>query len=186
MINGNAKVVMVKDDTGNIKVMSLNDAIKAEGLNPDTVRKRMSRNNMTLDEAISKELYYNHRRVKDPITGNDITLRELSNKCDKSVHTLYSRIIEAGWDVDRAMNEPVNGEKLKVKTITSNLGDTYSYNTWDKILGFGRGVISHKILRGRTEQEAITTGTRNGIYFIDPKTNKPIPQDQVGEDDFIN
>lgn len=186
MINGNTRVVMIKDNNGNTKIMTLNDAIKAEGLNPDTVRKRMIRNNITLDEAISKELYYNQKRVKDPITGYDITLKELSDKCNKPVHTLYSRIIKAGWDVEKAMNEPINSEKSKLKTITSDLGDTYSYNAWDKILGFGRGTVSHRILREKTEQEAITTGIRNGIYFIDPKTNKPIPQDQVGENDFIN
>lgn len=181
-IRSNTKYIIETDENGNVKYVTIKQAAEERNLNYDLVRKRMERG-ATLEEALAKEKYYNLRKVIDPETKEEITIGDLAKKYNIKIDTLHSRVFDLGWSIERAVNEPINISKAK-KEITSDLGDTYSYNAWDKILGFGRGTVSHRILRKKSEQEAITSGIRNAIYFIDPKTNKPIPQDQVGEEDF--
>jgi len=176
--------IIITDESGNYSFSTLKDIAETKHYCLSTIRKRLA-NGMSLTEAITTPVGYANKKVIDPKTGKEMFLYEIAKRENIKIDTLHSRIFDLGWSIERAVNEPINTSKAK-KEITSDIGDTYSYSTWDKILGFGRGTVSHRILREKTEQEAITTGIRNAIYFIDPKTNKPIPQDQVEEEDFIN
>ena len=176
--------IITTNDNGKIKISTFKELVEANNINTSTVRKRIS-NGMTLEEAITTPVNYNKIKVIDPRTNKEVFLYELAKDIGMKVDTLHNRIVDEGWSVEDAISMPIS-DRTKKKEITSDLGDTYSYNTWDIILGFGRGNVSHKIKRGKTEKEAISTGLRNAIYFIDPKTNKPIPQDKVGENDLIN
>lgn len=92
---------------------------------------------------------------------------------------IYDRVIRQGWSIDRAISEPIKNSPIK---ITFN-GGTFSCNTWDKIMGYGRGTISHRIKNGMSPEKAISQipkgKTKNAIYFINPDTGEAISQDKV-------
>lgn len=111
--------------------------------------------------------------------GRSMTVTEWAIESGYNRDLIYDRVFRQGWSVDRAVSEPIKNSPIN---ITYN-GNTFSCNKWEKILGYGRGTISHRISDGMEPEKAITSipkgGFINAIYFIDEDTGEPIPQDQV-------
>ena len=181
-INDSTRII-IKDENNNYTMYTIEEIAREKECSSSTIRKRLAKG-MTIEEAINVPINERFKRVIDPRNGKEVYLHELAKEIGMIPDTLHSRVFELGWTIEKAISEPLS-DKTKKKEITSDLGDTFSYNSWDIILGFGRGTVSHKIKRGKTEQEAISTGNRNGIFFV-KDNGRPVPQDQVGEDDFIN
>lgn len=145
------------------------------------------------DERALTEPVNAYMRVLTDSNGESHTISDWSKITGLDRGLIYDRHFRQGWSVDKSLYEPISDSR-KPKLITYN-DDTFSYNQWGKLMGFGPGTVSKRIRSGKSIEESLTTPISNngkiikpinGIYFIDPKTNKPIPQDQVGEDDFIN
>lgn len=118
------------------------------------------------------------------IDGKLYTLEQLSSISGFSSNLLYDRIYRQGWDPKQAISTPI-----RTRTITHN-NDTFAYAEWERALGYSEGVISKRIRRGWTEEEALlgkkSTNVQpcNAIYFIDEETGKPIAQNEY--DEYLN
>ena len=128
--------------------------------------------NWPIDKALNTPINDNIIKVKNAITGKEKYLSELAIEYGKNPKLVYDRVIRNKWDVDKALTTPVNN---KIKYINFN-DSIFTLSEWEYALGFTNGYILNKLNSGIDAETILTTGFRNGIYFIDRETGKPIAQ----------
>ena len=115
--------------------------------------------------------------------GESHTISEWSTITGLNRDLIYDRLYKQNWDVDKALYTSVSTDRMP-NYITYD-GTTMNYSDWEKARGFSSGIISHRLKRGMSIQEALNTPITdqkgndkvipNAIYFID-ENNKPISQ----------
>lgn len=115
--------------------------------------------------------------------GESHTISEWSTITGLNRDLIYDRLYKQNWDVDKALYTPASTDRMP-NYITYD-GTTMNYSDWEKARGFSSGIISHRLKRGMSIQEALNTPITdqkgndkvipNAIYFID-ENNKPISQ----------
>ena len=128
--------------------------------------------NWPIDKALNTPINDNIIKVKNAITGKEKYLSELAIEYGKNPKLVYDRVIRNKWDIDKALTTPVNN---KIKYINFN-DSIFTLSEWEYALGFTNGYILNKLNSGIDAETILTTGFRNGIYFIDRETGKPIAQ----------
>ena len=104
--------------------------------------------------------------------GEMVTVNDISEATGIANYTIRSRI-DSGWTYDQIINTPV--------------ANIYSYgmasgtrSDFDAVLGFEDGTIAKRMRHGMNFEEAIQTPVANNatsaVFFVDPKTRKPINQ----------
>ena len=119
--------------------------------------------------------------------GRKYTVAEFAKLHNMNSDTVLHRL-NKDWSIDDIINRRPEDEK-KIKYLTYN-NNTTSLSGWGSITGMGANVIYKRLSKGWSAEKTLSTPPKNGfinaIYFEDPNTGKPIPQDQAKEEDFIN
>ena len=91
--------------------------------------------------------------------GQSRTLAEWSDELGVSQKTLWARINNPKWTIERALTEKTHSEFGR-KSITYN-GETHSIWEWSRITGIKPTTISARIARGWTIEKTLTVGVKN-------------------------
>lgn len=104
----------------------------------------------------------NNRRDNQIITYNGETLShsQWSQRLFNDMYTVRQRL-HLGWSIEDTLTIPKGSKHSKYKHITYN-GETLTYTEWSiKLFGEkSKSLVSHRISKGMTEIEAITTPKR--------------------------
>jgi hypothetical protein len=129
----------------------------------------------SIDKALNTPINDYIVKIKDPYTGKERFLSDIAIEHGINPKLVYDRVVRGGWSIDKALNTPINNP---IRYITFN-GTILTTNEWEYILGLSNGCLIDRLNSGMTAEEALTTGFRNGIYFTNEETGKPIPQNEV-------
>lgn len=149
---------------------------KRTGISESTLRARLKRG-MTVEEAVTTPVSTDYT-----ITYNGVSkhISYFSKEYGIPVSVLKYRIFKKGWAVEDALNTPyVEPERYGDQEYMGALG---SYRDYERALNFKKGMIGRRIREGLTLDEAISMPVRSNrttpsaVFFIEPKTRKPISQ----------
>ncbi len=91
--------------------------------------------------------------------GKRWTLAELASEYHINRSTLYSRIIERGWSVDRALREPDDTKRRintkKARKLYSYRGKEYSLTELCKMSGLSMTTFATRLSKGMSVQDAM-------------------------------
>ncbi len=91
--------------------------------------------------------------------GKRWTLTELASEYHINRSTLYSRIIERGWSVDRALREPDDTKRRtntkKARRLYSYRGKEYSLTELCKMSGLSMTTLATRLSKGMSVQDAM-------------------------------
>lgn len=148
-------------------------------MDPRTVKYRLD-HGMTPEEIVNiSTTDYQKKLTIDGVTD---TLTNFCEKYHKNRELVRDRIFRYGWDPKVALTAPIcnSNPAYDVHEYMNAIGN---YTDFDRAIGFKEGTISNRVRKqGMTFEEAIsaplrTKGTTtNAVFFIDPKTRKPISQ----------
>lgn len=141
-------------------------------------RVRRKRNKQPIHDGTNADSY----RKKYTVDGITDTLSNLCDLYGKDLNTVWYRIHRSGWDPKNALTVPIcnSNPACDIHEYMNTIGN---YNDFDRAIGFKEGTISSRIRKqGMAFEEAISTPLRtkgtmtNAVFFMDPKTRKPINQ----------
>lgn len=91
--------------------------------------------------------------------GRRWTLTELADEYHINRATLYSRIVERGWSVDRALREPDDTKRRinskKPRKLYSYRGKEYSLTELCKMSGLSMTTLATRLSKGVSVQDAM-------------------------------
>lgn len=127
-------------------------------ISPQVLAYRMDQVGMDIGEALTTPVENNHYVTYN---GETKSLTEWAETVDVPYHTLKARINALNWPVEKAfetpvMSKPSSGNRKK---ITYN-GETLSKVEWSERTGIPANVITNRLGRGWSVEEALTTPVR--------------------------
>ena len=160
--------------------MALMDFARMINMDPETVRHRIKMRFMTPDEIATTPIDdYQKKITVDGITD---TLTNFCKKYNIDRELVRDRIFRSGWDPKVALTTPLCNSSPKYD-VHEYMGTVGNYRDFDNAIGFKEGTISNRVRKqGMTLGEAISAplrkkgSTTNAVFFVDPKTRKPINQ----------
>ena len=165
--------------TYNGKEIALAEFSRMINIDPGTIRERLKRG-MTPEEIANTSIDDYQKKIT--IDGITDTLTNFCIKYNIDRSLVWDRIYRSGWDPKIALTAPIcnSNPAYDVREYMNTIGN---YRDFDRAIGFKEGTISSRVRKqGMTFEEAISTPLRtkgtntNAVFFIDPKTRKPINQ----------
>ena len=132
---------------------------------------------MTAKEIIETPVNdYYHKITVNGVTNTTAYFARMYNM---PTYIVTQRIFRLGWDPIEALTTPV--AQSNPATKIEYMGTLGYYTDYDDALGFTRGTIGKRIRNNNmTFEQAISTPLTNrpvnAVFFVDPKTRKPINQ----------
>lgn len=127
-----------------------------EGLTSLDIINRINNHGWTVNRAITQELqnrvnYY----VYNGKTYRTGELFDLVKNDGIGYHTLANRL-HLGWDIDRALSEPVHKSQRKLYEYNGKLFDKYQLAEISSVKNIAPNTIAERIYRGMSVEDAIT------------------------------
>ena len=176
----------------NGEMLLVKEIAKRIDLPVTTINSRLARN-WSMDKIIAtaKKRETGLNDTQYTINGVSHNVYDWSKIYNIDPGVVRSRLYQ-GWNIEKALTEPI---KAATNTITFD-GCTGNFNEWARALEIPSHIIQYRRAHGWNEEASLTTPIKDkggnikypmaGIVFVDPDTNKPVPQNKVEEDDFIN
>lgn len=164
----NCRWITIKEQCNNTRVnryLTLDGVTKTKtqwseeyGMSPQVLAYRIDQAGMSMAEALSAPVENNHFVTYN---GETKSLAEWVKIIDIPYHTLKARINTLHWPIEKAFETPVmskqgSGNK---KEITYN-GETLSKVEWSERTGISAEVISNRLRKGWTIEDALTIPVR--------------------------
>ena len=103
------------------------------------------------------------RKIETSVVWQDRrwTLTELAEQYNINRTTLYSRIVERGWSVARALEQPANNKRRtarrKPRCLYDYKGQEYSLTELCEMSGTTMSTLLSRIKKGMTVEQAVDT-----------------------------
>lgn len=91
---------------------------------------------------------------KYPFRGEQLTMRQISEKTGVGLNALYQRITVLGWDVEKAVSVPVK-RPLEARIVEA-FGEKHPLAVWASIRGIPQAVLKCRISSGWAPERALT------------------------------
>lgn len=176
----------------NGEMLMVKEIAKKINLPITTINSRLARN-WSMDKIIAtaKKRETGLNNTQYVINGVSHNVYDWSKIYNIDPGVVRSRLHQ-GWNIEKALTEPV---KAATNTITFD-DCTGNFNEWARALEIPSHIIQYRRTHGWNEEASLTTPIKDkggnikypmaGIVFVDPDTNKPVPQNKVEGNDFIN
>lgn len=98
---------------------------------------------------------------KFPFRGEELTMRQISERTGVGLNALYQRITVMGWDVERAVSAPV--KERPAARIVEAFGERHPLAVWASIRGISLGALNSRINNGWAPEKALTEPVRKAM-----------------------